>query len=346
MTNSSVRVLVADDFAPFRRFVASIAQEHGALQIVCEVSDGLEAVRKAKALQPDLILLDIGIPSLNGIEAARRIGKVSPISKILFLSQETSLDVVQAALSTGAMGYVCKADAGSELLTAINAILRGEKFVGERFAKRVAGVTRSQPPTRLGRNAILTPLARQGPGVTHRHEVAFYSDDASFSHGFAQFIRTALKAGNAVIVVATKAHRDGLHARLQAHGLDIGAAIKQGRYIALDAAHTLSTLMVNGVPEPARFLELAGELIMAAVKSARGEHPRVAVCGECDPPLWKLGTGDAAIQFEQLWNQIAAMYEVDILCGYPLGPFQSEQGSGLFQRICAEHSAARLSGAF
>jgi hypothetical protein len=107
----------------------------------------------------------------------------------------------------------------------------------------------------------------------------------------------------------------------------------------LDAADTLSKFMVNDLPDPARFLEAAANLVAAAVKAAKGEHPRVAVCGECDPPLWTLGMGEAAIRLEQLWNEIAETHDVDILCGYPLGSFHSGQGSQIFQRICAEHSA-------
>ncbi|HXY52826.1 MAG TPA: response regulator transcription factor [Terriglobales bacterium] len=125
---------MVDDFAPLRRFVAQIFQRQPGLQIVCEVSDGLEAVQKAQELQPDLVLLDIGLPKLNGIETARRIRTLCPASKILFVSQEGSADVVQEALRLGAGGYVVKADAGSELLTAVNAVLRGERFIGGRFA--------------------------------------------------------------------------------------------------------------------------------------------------------------------------------------------------------------------
>jgi DNA-binding NarL/FixJ family response regulator len=84
-------------------------------------ADGLEAVHKAEELQPDLILLDIGLPRLNGIEAARRIRKLSPMSRILFMSQESSADVVQVALNLGAVGYIAKVDAGSELLAAVEA---------------------------------------------------------------------------------------------------------------------------------------------------------------------------------------------------------------------------------
>ena len=105
---SSVRVLVVEDFEPFRRFIASTLQERPELQVICEVSDGLEAVQKAQELQPDLIVLDIGLPALNGIEAARRIRQLSPESKILFLSQESSVDAVQEALGLWGSGLRCQ----------------------------------------------------------------------------------------------------------------------------------------------------------------------------------------------------------------------------------------------
>jgi DNA-binding NarL/FixJ family response regulator len=124
-----VRIVVVEDYEPFRRFVCSSLGKLPELQVVCEVSDGLEAVQKAEELQPDLIVLDIGLPSLNGIDAARRIRKLSPNSKILFASQDSALDVVQQALSLGALGYVIKAHAATELFAAVEAVLRGEQFV-------------------------------------------------------------------------------------------------------------------------------------------------------------------------------------------------------------------------
>jgi len=131
---TSIRVLVVDDFEPFRRVVCSTLRNGLELQNVVEASDGLEAVELARALQPDLVLLDIGLPKLNGIDAARRIRELAPKSKILFVSQESSVDVVQQAFSVGASGYVVKVDVGSELPTAVKAVLRGERFVGYRFA--------------------------------------------------------------------------------------------------------------------------------------------------------------------------------------------------------------------
>jgi DNA-binding NarL/FixJ family response regulator len=124
----SVRVLVVEDFAPLRAVICSTLEERPELQVVGEASDGLEAVQKAEALQPDLILLDIGLPSLNGIEAARRIIRLSPKSKILFVSQESSAVVAEEALRVGA-GYVVKQRAGGELLAAVAAVCQGGRFV-------------------------------------------------------------------------------------------------------------------------------------------------------------------------------------------------------------------------
>jgi DNA-binding NarL/FixJ family response regulator len=127
----SIRVLIVEDFEPFRRFIRSTLEKRSELQIVCEVSDGLEAVQKAEELQPDLILLDIGLPTLSGIEAARQMRTLAKLAKILFVSQESSNDIVREALSLG-RGYVVKARAGKELLAAVDAVLLGKQFVGIR----------------------------------------------------------------------------------------------------------------------------------------------------------------------------------------------------------------------
>jgi DNA-binding NarL/FixJ family response regulator len=123
------RVLIVEDFPDFRRFICSTLGERLDLRVIGEVADGLEAVQKAAELKPDLILLDIGLPTMNGIEAARQIRKVSPESKIVFVSQESSADVVEEALSTGACGYVVKAKARSQLLAVVKAVISGTRFV-------------------------------------------------------------------------------------------------------------------------------------------------------------------------------------------------------------------------
>jgi DNA-binding NarL/FixJ family response regulator len=126
---SSIRILAVDDFEDWLRQVRLLLQPRPESQVIAEASDGLEAVQKAEDLKPDVILLDIGLPKLNGIEAARRIRQRSPSSKIIFLSETSDPDIVQAALGTGALGYVRKIDAGRELLLALDAVLRGEQFI-------------------------------------------------------------------------------------------------------------------------------------------------------------------------------------------------------------------------
>ena len=131
-----VRILVVDDHEPFRRFLHLKLQQRPELQIVGEASDGLEGVQKAKDLQPDLILLDIGLPRLNGIEAAHRIMKFSPNANILFISQENDAAVIAAAIGNGAKGFVRKLNVNRELLPAIEAVLREELITSTGVTQR------------------------------------------------------------------------------------------------------------------------------------------------------------------------------------------------------------------
>src|ERR1700735_4847192 len=121
----AIRVFIVDDYEPIRRFVRVTLGNNADLQVVGEASDGLEAVHKAQELQPDLMVLDIGLPTLNGIEVARRTRKLCPECRIILMSQEASADLAQEAFRLGAMGYVVKAHAGSELLASIEAVRQG-----------------------------------------------------------------------------------------------------------------------------------------------------------------------------------------------------------------------------
>jgi DNA-binding NarL/FixJ family response regulator len=97
-SSSSIRILLVDDFEPARRSICSVLSARAQLNVVGEAADGLEAVQKAQGLQPDVVLLDIGLPGLNGMEAASRIGKVAPGAKILFVSQVSDSDRKHGAL--------------------------------------------------------------------------------------------------------------------------------------------------------------------------------------------------------------------------------------------------------
>jgi DNA-binding NarL/FixJ family response regulator len=128
---SALRTLVVDDHEDLRKLLRWMLQEKTECVVIGEASDGLQAIEQAKELQPDLILLDLALPKLNGMEAARQIRKACPQSKIIFLSQDSSPEIVEGALLLGAAGYLLKSDA-TELPLAVDAVLRGEVFVSRR----------------------------------------------------------------------------------------------------------------------------------------------------------------------------------------------------------------------
>ena len=128
-----IRIHLVDDFLPWHPAVQEMFESKTDLKIIAVAADGLEAVQKARQLQPDLILLDIGLPGLNGIEAARQIRELSPNSKILFVTQESSAELLENALRLGAQGYLLKSEAASELLLAVDAVLQGDQFISSRL---------------------------------------------------------------------------------------------------------------------------------------------------------------------------------------------------------------------
>jgi len=132
----SCRVLVVDDYPPWRRSLCSILQKNPSLLVVGEAEHGFEALQKANELKPDLILLDIHLPDIDGIEVSSRIGHLIPGTKILFVSQVKNLDIVKAAMGDGIKGFVWKMDAATELLPAIEMVLRGERFISKGIKAR------------------------------------------------------------------------------------------------------------------------------------------------------------------------------------------------------------------
>jgi len=323
-----VRILVVDDFEPFRRFVCSTLGTRAEFQLVAEASDGQDAILKAQEHQPDLIVLDISLPTLNGIEAARQIRKLSPNSKILFLSQYAILEVVQEAFRLGAFGYLVKAHAGSELLVAVDTVRQGQQYLGTGLPAResIATINGSKQPSIPASDDCM-------------HLVQFHSDDESLLAGFSTFAESKLKTGNAVIAALSRSHLDSLFARLKACGPEIASALAQGRFFPLDVADLLASFMVKGSFDPDRFRKVVGDVVVAAAKTVQGDCSRVASCGEVAPTLLAEGKLEAAIQLEHLWHEMAKAGNIDTLCGYLMNPDQHDREREIYDRICAEHSA-------
>jgi DNA-binding response OmpR family regulator len=294
--------------------------QNGDWQVVGEAADGLEAI-EAMALAPDLILLDVELPGLNGIETARRILALDPNARILFVTAHRSWDIAAAALGTGARGYILKPRAGRELLPAMKAIAEGRRFVSAVLAGRV-----------------VEPMAREHVAKGSRfHEAWSYSEDTSLLDDVARFAAGSLVAGKAFMILASESRRNAVRQRLQAHGLHIDLAVKQGRYLSFDVAHVPSSCMVDGWPDEARFWNATTALIMRAAQASRGDYPGVALYGEGCASLFRDGQGDATIRLEHLCDELARTFNVEMVCGYP-GVAPDHDDEDVFQRICSEHS--------
>jgi DNA-binding response OmpR family regulator len=305
------RILVVEDFEPFRRLICSELQKRVEFQVI-EASDGLEAVQKAKVQRPDMILLDIGLPSLNGFEVARQVRELANPPKILFISQESSPELVQQAFRSGAAGYIHKPRVASKLLLAVETIQSGGRFVsGCEFVETTDHHT------------------------AFHHEVEFYRDDAGFIKNLSRFVHNALAIGRGAIVVATQEHRDALVRELASLGCDTGKAYADGRYISLEAKETLSKIVVDQMPDPKRFAQVVGDIIDEIGSSASAG---VTIFGEMVALLWADGDYPAAIRLEQLWNGLAAIQSFSLRCAYPMRGFENPEQTRLITQVCAQHS--------
>lgn len=316
------RVLVVDDFEPWRRHVSSTLGKSSRWQIVAEAADGPEAIRKAADLRPDLILLDVGLPTLNGIESARRILARDPSARILFVSEHQSWEVLETALCTGARGYICKSDSGRELAPAMDALAEGRRFVAERFGGRV-----------------IENGSRQSGPSRRRHEALFYSSEAQLLGQWAAVAEDALMTDATFLLLATDEHQEQLRAMLQGRGMNLAGAIREGRYVSLNNAETLSQFMIGDRLDETRFWNTATSVVLGIVRASTAEHPSVVVCGECAPLLCAHGNAEAAVRLEQLWDELTRMYRLDTFCGYASDGCQCDDPGTVLEDVRAAHTA-------
>ena len=292
-------ILVVEDHAAFRQLTCAEFQRRPEFQTI-EAADGLEAVRKAGALQPDVILLDINLPGMHGFDVAAQIPRLAPHARLVFMSQETSSGIVRKAFSLGAHGYIHKASAAADLLPAIDAVLAGQRFVSR-------SVTLTEPADAL---------------APRRHDILFCSDESAIVDGLTRHAAAALNAGDAAVVLVTDSHRTRLLQALRRRNVDIDGAIERGTYLSFDADLAV---------DPLRFVRAINAVREAA--AAGKARPRIAFCGERAGRLWATGRTAEAVELEQFCGGLAR--DVDILCVYPV-PYTNDDQA--LTRICAEHT--------
>lgn len=163
MVPRRLRVFVTDDHALVRDGIKAILAKHPSVEVVGEAGDGREAVRLIEAVRPDVVLMDIAMPGLNGVEATKQIRKAVPRARILILSAYDDQDYVYELLRAGASGYMLKAAVSAELISAIEAVSRGECYLSPAIADRVVEgfLGQSAPASRLDDPGALTARERE-----------------------------------------------------------------------------------------------------------------------------------------------------------------------------------------
>jgi PAS domain S-box-containing protein len=205
------------------------------------------------------------------------------------------------------------------------------------------GNTRETHEALIGREIPMSTARLPGSALNSKgqhpaHAVQFYSDDAFLVDELRQFIGTALAQGSSAVVIATEAHNDVLAGKLRGRGVDLSAAIAEGRYLCFDASELLARFMVKGQIDALRFSDILGSIIARASAVSRSENRGVVAFGEMVALLWAEGKTEAAIQLEKLWNGLAISYSFSLRCAYPMQGFCHKQDADALVRICAEHS--------
>ena len=156
-----IRVLLADDHTLIRAGVRGLLQGLDGVEVVGEAEDGHDTLRLANQMQPDVLLLDVGMPGLNGLEVAARIASIHPFMRILVLSMHTSEEYVLRALQAGCAGYLLKSSAVSELEVAVRAVARGETYLSPAVSKQVVDDYVGRTGRPIDPLGALTPRQRE-----------------------------------------------------------------------------------------------------------------------------------------------------------------------------------------
>lgn len=165
------------------------------------------------------------------------------------------------------------------------------------------------------------------------HTVQIYENDESFLDALEGFVAAGIRQGDAIVLIATPAHLEGLERRLEASGFDVGAAIVRDQYIALDAKRALSKFMVDGWPDEVLFEQFVDGLLARA----KGNHRKVRAFGEMVALMWAEGQCGATVRLEHLWTRLVQQESFSLFCAYPKTGFTEDAGDAIAQ-VCAAHS--------
>ena len=319
---SSVKVLIVDDHARFRHMVRSLIESQQKYQVCGEASDGIEAITKVNELHPDLILMDINMPRMDGLEATRIIRRESPDCSVVIVTQNDATVAREQARSVDASGFVTKSGLARDLIPEMGRVaMENNSIPGE----TKNGADQGEPWCGL--------LAGAAP---RDHIVQLYQDQQFLNRAVCRFAAAAIANGEGVILVPTVAHWDAFRPRLESEGVDVKAAEKRGQLTIVDADNLLPTFMRDGMPDSPVFLGLAANVVSQA--RGDGRYPKVRWWGEMVNILWERGDVAASMNLEDLFDNLAHEQDIAIFCSFLMDNFNGDVHARMLPRLGENHS--------
>jgi CheY-like chemotaxis protein len=319
---SSVEILIVDDQARFRRMVRSLIESQPEYRVCGEAGDGIEAVEKVHQLHPDLVLMDINMPRMNGLEATRIIRRESPDCNVIIVTQNDATVAREQARGVDANGFVTKSDLIRDLLPEMGRVVMENN--GSLDETRNAAAN-GEPWC-----GLLTGAAPRD------HIVQLYQDQQFLNRAVCRFAAAAIANGEGVILVPTIAHWDAFRPRLESEGVDVQAAEKRGQLTIVDADNLLPTFMRDGMPDSPVFMGLAANVVSQA--RGEGRYPKVRWWGEMVNILWERGDVAASMNLEDLFDQLAHEQDISIFCSFSMDNFNGDVHARMLPRLSENHS--------
>jgi DNA-binding NarL/FixJ family response regulator len=350
----NLRVLIVDDYEPVRKAIRSLLTQRPYWSVCGEAADGSEAVEKAKRLRPDVVLMDITMPHMDGVQATRIIRREVPEAEIILISQHDPSVVRRQAAEIGVLYFVTKSDLAQDLLSTIDKLVEHRKpevMEDRRGRERdpadqgfLASLSVAEDPdlkpsveARMTREMQNEPwwglLADAAP---RDHIVQLYQDEKFLGRAVCRFAVSAINHGEGVILVPTSAHWNALRPRLEAEGVDIEAAQACGQLTVVDADQLLPEFMRDATPDAPLFLGLAGEKVAQAHGGDR--FTRVRWWGEMVNVLWERGNVAASMGLEDLFHKLAHDREIAIFCSFLMDNFDGDVHARMLPRLGQNHS--------
>jgi DNA-binding NarL/FixJ family response regulator len=324
---SSVRILIVDDQEAVRRGIRSLVSIRADWFVCGEASDGFEAVVKAKRLRPNVVLMDVSMPGMDGVEAAKIIRRDVPEAGVVLISQNDPSVARAHAAEMDARYFIAKSDLQRDLLATIG------KLVGDQnpdSGQAPGGVYMNLQKHNEPWCDVLNEAAPRD------HIVQLYQDQQFLSRAVCRFAVSAINYGEGVILVPTSAHWNALRPRLEAEGVDINAVQASGQLTVVDADQLLPGFMRNTMPDAPLFLGLAGETIAQARGGDR--FTKVRWWGEMVNVLWERGDVAASMGLEDLFHKLAHDQNIAIFCSFLMDNFDGEVHARMLPRLGKNHS--------